>query len=79
MENMTTELVALLMAAAIYLVRQWLAGKNADLDKKATQIQNIILGAITKARAVGWDKDERESMGKAALKQIAVDAITKEI
>lgn len=75
MENLTTELIALLIAVAIYLVRQWLGKKNADLDKKAEQIQSIILNGLTKARAAG----NKEGRGTDALKKIAVDAINKEI
>ena len=81
MEKMTTELVALLIAVAIYLIRTWLASKNADLDKKAEQIQNVILDAITKTRAMqNTGKVDNEGIKTSeALKTFAIDLVTKEI
>jgi len=77
MENTSTELIGLGIAVLIYLVRSWLVKKNADLDKKAEQIQNIILSAITQARSI--PKEGRDAKISLDLKQVAIDAVVQEI
>jgi len=74
MESLTTELLALLIATTIYLVRTWLASKNASLDKKAGQVQNIILEAISLIKSEQTEEAQPETlMGKA------VNLIQKEL
>jgi len=73
MENYS-ELLALIIGIVIYLGKQWLAKKNADLDKKAEKVQNVIIDAIVKAKSI-----QTEGIPKDELKRQAVQLISKEI